>query len=146
MSENGNKLILGTVAGDEWNYHTLFHNYYRVFTVFVEKEMGDLDESREKVQGVFVKFMNPSSLEDVVYPKSYLFKSEQNNWIKQLIKKQLHQGHKQMMQFLLEETKEDVSEKVYVSELEQRIFEIISELPDKCQQRGTGIVNHFKRG
>jgi RNA polymerase sigma-70 factor (ECF subfamily) len=135
LSENDKKLIHGIVAGDEQSYNTLFNSYYRVLTVFAKKYLGDMDLSREVVQGVFVKlYESRHLLKNVDSLKSYLFRSVQNSCINELKRDQIHYKHQKRIQLRQEGNKDDMVEKMYASELEDRIFQIVSDLPGKCQQ------------
>lgn len=135
MSNNDHKLIQGLVAGHESSYNTLFNEYYLVLSIYARKYLGDIDISKEIVQDMFVRlYESRHLLENVHSLKGYLYKSVRNSCLNYIKLNKIHNRHKENIRQDHSGSSYDLSEEIQESELEQRIFRIVSELPDKCRQ------------
>ena len=135
MAENDHNLIQGLVAGHEESYNTLYNEYYLVLTVFAKNYLGDIDLAREVVQDMFVRLYESRDLLKAVDSiKAYLYKSIKNSCLNYIKSNKIHNKHKENIRIELSRTGYDILEDIEKSELEHRIFQIVSELPEKCQQ------------
>ena len=135
MSNNDHKLIQGLVVGHESSFNTLFHQYYPALTVFARKYLGDMDLSREVVQDMFVRlYESRNLLKEVTSLKAYLYRSVRNNCLNYIKSNKIHNKHKENIRMDQAGSAPDLTEEIQESELEQRIFGIVSELPERCRQ------------
>lgn len=135
MSSNDHKLIQGLVAGHESCYNTLFNDYYLVLTVYARKFLCDTDLAREIVQDMFVRlYESRNLLNNVTSLKGYLYRSVRNSCLNYIKMNKIHNRHKENIRLDRSGSVHDLTEEIQESELEQRIFKIVSELPDRCRQ------------
>jgi RNA polymerase sigma-70 factor (ECF subfamily) len=121
-------------AGNELAFATLFHEHYRPLTVFANKYLKDLDASRELVQDMFVTiYENRKSLIITTSLKSYLYQSVRNRCLNHLKKTDVRRAY-QKRTAQNGEFSESLEEQILANELEHEIFQIISQLPSKCQE------------
>ena len=134
MEDSEKNLIKGLRAGHEDVYALLFNKYYRPLTVFATTYVNNLEPAREIVQDLFVSlYENRKSILIATSLKSYLYQSVKNRCLNYL--KHLAVERKHIDKAVLEkELSEDLEARILETELEYKIFEIISELPPKCQQ------------
>jgi RNA polymerase sigma-70 factor (ECF subfamily) len=142
-----NWLIKGIEEGREDAYKQLFHQYYAQLVVFARKVVLDDDLARDLVQDVFVTFYEKrkdikihSSL------KAHLYQSVRNRCLNQLKHSQIRRDHHSN---IYQDKKQDeafVEDKLQETELEQKIHNIVKELPGQCKRifemsRFEGITN-----
>ena len=126
-------IIRGIKQGEENSYSLLFETYYRVLSVFASKYVTDLETAREIVQDLFVHiYENRDTLVITTSLKSYLYHSVRNrclNHLKQLKTREKH------LDMLKSEAAESLDPDALYSEteLEYRVFQIVSDLPSRCQ-------------
>ena len=139
-------MIKGIRAGKESSFKELFDQYYRPLSIFATKYLNDLETSREVVQDLFVHlYENRRSLIISTSLRSYLYQSVRNRCLNYLKQKQTTRIHLEHLALSAEPT-EDLEARIIETELENRIFHIISELPDRCREifslsRVQGIKN-----
>ena len=136
----------GIRAGKESAFAGLFAEYYQQLSLFAIKYVSDLEIAKEIVQDLFVSiYENRKSLLITTSLKSYLFQSVRNRCLNHI--KHLEVERKYLEQVAFEqESSEDLEARIMETELEHRIFQIVSELPAKCQvifrmSRVKGIKN-----
>lgn len=134
MKESEKHIIKGIRAGRESAYAILFDEYYRPLSVFATKYISDLETAKEIVQDLFVSiYENRRSVLITTSLKSYLFQSVRNRCLNHL--KHLQVERKHLAQVANEqESSEDLETRIMETELEHRIYKIVSELPPKCQE------------
>jgi len=120
----------------EWNVNTferLYDDYYPALCLFTNKYLGDLDLSRSLVQELFVDlWLKREKLivgKDSV--KCYLFKAVRNKSIDYLRESKKTVSLSAVPEYSLNSPFED---KLEEAELNARINQSISELPDKCRE------------
>lgn len=113
----------------------LFNEYYSLLTVYANKFLKDLDDSREVVQDVFVKLYDKKERIKIhTSVKSHLYQSVRNaclNIIKQNKNRSLH--HENIM-YLNGNMNYEIDDVFEQTELEYNIYKAISELPQQCQR------------
>jgi RNA polymerase sigma-70 factor (family 1) len=135
LSENDHKLMQGLISGSEESYKSLYNDYYLVLTVFARNYLGDIELARETVQDVFVRlYESRHLLEKVASLKAYLYASVKNSCLNYLKLNKIHHKHKERIRQSRSGTESDLTEAIQESELEQRIFQIISTLPGRCRE------------
>jgi RNA polymerase sigma-70 factor (ECF subfamily) len=131
--EEDSKIITGLKTGSENAYRHLFESYYTVLSVFAYKYVNDLETAKELVQDLFVHlFENRDALGINTSLKSYLYKSVRNRCLNHLKHQKINKRHLDIMNPATTENEDP--ESIYrETELEHRIFQIVSGLPPKCR-------------
>ena len=94
-----------------------------------------MDLARDIVQDMFVRlYESRHLLENVTSLKGYLYRSVQNSCLNYIKMNKIHNKHKENIRLVHADSKYDFTEEIQESELEHRIFQIVSELPDRCRQ------------
>jgi RNA polymerase sigma-70 factor (family 1) len=133
LRDRENILLEGLITGDENTYHQLFNEYYRKLTLFAIKYVIELEEAKEIVQDLFVHlFEIRESLIITSSLESYLYRSVKNRCLNHIQQKKMHNKHMENIYSTMDSSI-DMEEKIRASELEYRISEIISDLPDQCK-------------
>lgn len=127
-------MIQGLRAGRESTYAQLFETYYSLLSVFALRYVNDLETAKEIVQDLFVHiYEQRNSLLISTSLKSYLFQSVRNRCLNHLKQKKTREIH--LDQLRSEAGDGDDPEALYnETELEYRIFQIVSDLPARCKQ------------
>ena len=140
-------MIKGIRAGRESTYAVLFDDYYRSLSVFATQYVDDLETAKEIVQDLFVSlYENRKSLVITTSLRSYLYQSIRNRCLNHLKYQKMERKHLDQAAFE-QESIEDLEARIDENELEYRIFQIVTELPPKCQEifrmsRVKGMKNH----
>jgi RNA polymerase sigma-70 factor (family 1) len=128
------KDIPSLISGTAESYEALFKNYYAPLVVYACKYVSDIDIAREIVQDFFVKlFEKRNSLSIDTSVKSYLYRSIYNCCINYFNQRNIQDKHLKN----LEQIKENnvyLEEEINTIELQQKIYEIIENLPAKCRR------------
>lgn len=134
FKDRENKIIDGLKAGNESSYKQLFNDYYILLTAYANKYVNDPEEAREIVQDLFVHlFEIRNSLIIATSLKSYLYRSVKNRCLNHI--KNIQVQEKNLENLMAEESPASIQEdKILETELEYRIFRIVSGLPLKCQR------------
>lgn len=121
--------------GSEKAFEEAFQLYFKVLAVFAKKFVSDLQVAEDLVQEVFVKlYENRKSVQFHTSLKAFLFQSVRNKCIDHLRSvKSKSEHHDQIKQSNYTE-QFDFNDTMLQAELEERIYNAISELPTQCQQ------------
>lgn len=147
MDHHDLNIIHGLKAGDKKAFEKLFFEYYPVLTVFAKKYVHDLDTAREIVQDYFVRlFESREKISIQSSLKSYLFSSVRNSCLNNLKRNKLHNNHIEHIKVQSNNQDVDFQDSMEQTELEYRIWQEVSNLPDQCQRifnlsRKEGIRN-----
>ncbi len=115
------------------DFERLFKELYPVAVIYARKFVYDLDTSRDIAQQVFIKiYEKRETLVISSSMKSYVLQSVRNSSINYLKQKQTQQRHASFIQERTEISND--SDTLIASEFEQQIFDLIHQLPDRCQQ------------
>ncbi|MES2731277.1 MAG: RNA polymerase sigma-70 factor [Bacteroidota bacterium] len=126
-------LIAQIKAGDESAFEALFNSCYPMLCVHAKKLVGDLDKAREIAQGVFVKlYENRQQLVITTSVQAYLFQSVHNSCLNYLKQEQTHNRHHQYISYTT--SLADETDVMMEMELEERLLQAISALPQQCQR------------
>lgn len=135
MAEEHHTLIRGLIEGREDSYNALFNEYYLGLTLFARNFLGDMDLAREMVQDMFVRlYESRHLLENVQSLSAYLYQSVKNSCLNYIKLNKIHHKHKEKIRMEQSGTEPDLTEQIQQSELEQRIFQIVSGLPERCRE------------
>ena len=125
--------INGLRSGKESAYEQLFAEYYRPLSLFAVRFVNDLETAKEIVQDLFVAlYENRKSLLITTSLKSYLYQSVRNRCLNHLKHIQVDRKHLEHLK-ANQESFEDLEATIEKGELEARIFQIVSDLPPRCQ-------------
>ena len=116
---------------DQGSFEKLFREYFPPLMAFAGKILVDEDEAREVVQKVFISLWEKRSKIDVSTSlKSYLFTSVHNRSLNVI------RDRKKFSRLEVPEVagEWDVSAQIESMELEEKIMEAISSLPEKCRE------------
>ena len=127
-------IIQGLRSGEEQTYSHLFESYYRVLSVFACRYVTDLEMAREIVQDLFVHiYENRENLVITTSLKSYLYQSVRNRCLNHLKQIKNHEKHLDALTWEVAESL-DPETLYHETELEFRVFQIVSDLPSRCQE------------
>ena len=134
LKDHQNQLINGLKAGDESSFNQLFNDYYILLTVFARKYVNDLEEAKEIVQDFFVHlFEIRNSLTITTSLESYLYQSVRNRCLNHINQFKVHEKHYENLK--REEISDtNLEDKILETELEHKIFQIVTGLPGQCQK------------
>ena len=120
-------------AGDLSAFEKLFNTHYPVLCVYAKKIVGDIDEARDIVQGVFVKvYERRDTLEINTSIKAYLYRSVYHACLNHLKHIKTHNHHHESLKYYLPLSEDH--DAMIKAELEERIWEIIQNLPEQCRR------------
>ena len=120
--------------GDEQAFEVLFKDYFKVLSVYARKFVQDLDLAQDLVQEVFVRFYeNREKLVVHSSLKALLYQSVKNRCLDYLRSQQTHNTHHEEILTINKGSEVDASDFMEQVELEEKIYQSISSLPEQCQ-------------
>jgi RNA polymerase sigma-70 factor (ECF subfamily) len=135
LAQKEDHIIEGLRSGRESAYQRLFEWYYRKLVVFALKYIGDPEVARDLVQDLFLSiYESRRSISIQTSLKSYLYSAVKNRCLNHIRHQAVREKHSNMVIHSENGKDEDLEEKIETTELEARIFEIVSKLPDRCRQ------------
>lgn len=122
------------IPGNLEAFETLFKSFYAPLVAYANRYVSDMETAREIVQDFFVRFYEKrNTLSIDVSIKSYLYRSVYNCCINYLNQKNIQERHLKNIQ--MEKTdEENLENEINSVELQQRIYEIIEDLPAQCRK------------
>ena len=133
MEKSDINRIKGLRSGKESAYEQLFTEYYQPLSLFAVRYVSDLETAKEIVQDLFVAlYENRKSLLITTSLRSYLYQSVRNRCLNHLKHIQVNRKHLENLK-LNQESSEDLQASIEKTELEVRIFKIVSGLSPRCQ-------------
>ena len=142
-----NHIIEGIRSGRESAYKLLFELYYSRLVVFAKKYLDDPEAARDIVQDLFLNlYESRNSINIQTSIKSYLYSSVKNRCLNKLRHEKVMQDHRNRIGRTDEALDRDLEEMIDATDLEARIFGIVSRLPEQCRRiytlsRGEGKRN-----
>ena len=128
-------LIEGISKGDNGAYEELFIKYYSPLVVFAYRMVDDDDTARELVQDVFVSFYEKQvGLTIHTSLKATLYQSVRNRCLNHIKREKLLRSHHENIFLETKDSDSYFETSVETSELQQRLYSIIQELPEKCRE------------
>jgi len=125
------KLIEKLKSGSEAAFDKLFRKYFRKLVYFSMKVVKSKDSSEEVVQDLFVSLWEKKhKLQLKVSLKAYLYRAVYNNSV-QYVKKQQRFVNSSG---LSDDLPDDYTDLLEQSELEERVYQTIEQLPEKCKE------------
>jgi len=132
---------------DKKAFEELFFDYYPKMTVFAKKYVVDIDTAKEIVQDYFVRlYETRGNLNIQTSLKSYLYSSVRNSCVNYLNQHKLHASHAENIRIQNKDSVSDFLDTLEQTELEYRIWQEVSGLPDQCKRifylsRKEGVKN-----
>ncbi len=128
---------------DKPAFETLFRSFFPGLVLFAQKYVPDQDTAREIVHNVFLNLWEKrEKLDTNTSLKSYLFTSVHNRCLNFIRDMKKFERDETLLQRLDSDTFTDASDRLEELELEQRIYDALSSLPDKCREVFT--MNRFE--
>jgi RNA polymerase sigma-70 factor (family 1) len=128
-------IIDGIRSGKETAFRQLFLLYYAKLVVFARKYLNDLDTARDLVQDFLIYlYESRDSLTIQSSLKSYLYSSVKNRCLNHLKHIQVQEKYGEMIRHSENGLDHDLEQNMEATELEARIFEIVSSLPEHCKR------------
>ncbi len=129
------------ICGNHKAFEKVFYIYFKKLYVFAKEYVIDSETARELIQETFVKLWEvKGQLRPDTNISAYLFTMVRNssiNYLKQAITKQQYADYSMFkyQQYFLNYCAliDETSEKLMYKELEEKIHEIINNLPPKCK-------------
>jgi len=140
-------IIDGIRSGRESAFRQVFRLYYPKLVVFARKYLNDLDPARDIVQD-FLLYLYESRDSLIIQTslKSYLYSSVRNRCLNHLKHLQVRDKYGEMVRHSENGLDYDLEQNLEATELEARIYKIVSSLPEQCRRiytmsRGDGKSN-----
>jgi len=129
-----NQLITTLKAGDIAAFEMLFRTYYQSLCNYAYTFVRDREEAEEVVQSAFLNIWEKRENVSIhTGVKPYLYAMVRNASLNLLKHEKIKQRHAAMEIAVAERSSESVARTVEASELEQRIMEAMSKLPEQCR-------------
>ncbi|MEQ8582919.1 MAG: RNA polymerase sigma-70 factor [Marinoscillum sp.] len=120
---------------DKRAFELVFNEYYGLLKSYAMRFMDDPDDAEEVIQEVFVKFWEKC---DTLAPdssiKSYLYRSVHNTCLNFIKHQKVKDSYRQYVITFMEEAVEGPSPDGEKSNVQERIFEAIDNLPPRCSE------------
>lgn len=120
---------------DKRAFELVFNEYYGLLKSYAMRFMDDPDDAEEVIQEVFVKFWEKC---DTLAPdssiKSYLYRSVHNTCLNFIKHQKVKDSYRQYVITFMEEAVEGPSPDGENSNVQERIFEAIDNLPPRCSE------------
>ncbi len=128
-------IIDGLRSGRESAYRQLFDQYYQRLVVFANKYLNDLENARDIVQEFYLYlYESRHAITIQTSLKSYLYSSVKNRCLNQVKHEKVKQKHRKISRTEANISAPDLEEMMDAVELEAKVYEIVSRLPEKCAQ------------
>jgi len=119
------------VSLDKRSFEALFREYFPALMHFSLKYLSNEDDAREVVHSVFINLWEKrESLDTSTSLKSYLFSSVHNRSLNMIRDRRKFADDAMPEEF----SEEDAQSVLELSELEEKIKEVIASLPPKCRE------------
>jgi len=127
------KQIRAIRNGNLEEFEKLFRMYYETLLNYAGSILKDENDAEEIVQNLFFNFWkNRESLEINSSLKSYLYRAVYNNCLQHLKHLKVRMRYEQHVKNYAEESI-DPMEELKHKELQEKIYRLLDELPERCQ-------------
>jgi RNA polymerase sigma-70 factor (ECF subfamily) len=128
------EIVSAIRQGHESAFEQMFRTYYERLCHYANSLLKDEDEAEEMVQTVFLSIWEKrSELEITLSLKAYLYRAVHNHCLNKIKHYQVRETHREYSLYYQPQGYEAVTETIYGTELEERIEEAVSRLPEQCQ-------------
>lgn len=129
------KLLDNIKKGTEESYKQLFDKYYLQLTIYANKFVNDLDQSRELVQDLFVRIYEKRDQINIhTSLKAHLYQSIRNSCINYIKQRQTQATHHENIKYINNGSDINISEQILETELEYQVLHALKQLPDQCRK------------
>lgn len=133
MSEQ--ELLEKLAKGDHSAFEKIFETFYKPLVVFALKLVNDRDLARDLVQEVIVNFYEKRKEINIhTSLKSLLYQSVRNRCLNHIKRESVIRNHHEAIYIQKMNSEKDFVDVVEETELENRIYKTISELPSQCKK------------
>lgn len=116
-------------------FKSLFTSHFKILCNFAYLYVHDIEEAKEIVQGVFLKFWENASFDNPQHVlKSFLFSSVKNACIDKLKHNMIRQQYRNRILLECTEWNEDTLEAIIYNDLSVKVESLIKTLPPQCQK------------
>lgn len=120
--------------GQESAFEQMFRTYYERLVHYAGTMLKDSDEAEEVVQTVFLTIWEKrADLEITLSLKAYLYRAVHNHCLNRIKHYGVRESHRQYSMYYQPQSTDSVADAIYGSELEDRIEQAVSKLPEQCQ-------------
>jgi RNA polymerase sigma-70 factor (family 1) len=128
------EIIEAIKEGNERIFEQVFRKYYQSLCNYAYSILKEMDEAEEIVQQLFCNIWEKrSDLTINVSLKSYLYRAVHNHCLNRIKHLKIKDDYQTYTTNFYAHSSESVSETVIKNELEQKIDEAISQLPEQCR-------------
>ena len=128
---------------DRKGFEELFKSFFPSLCMFAQKYVPDQDTAKEVVHNVFLNLWEKREKVDMSTPlKSYLFTSVYNRCLNSIRDQKKFDRDETVFERLDSNDFIDATDRLEEQELEQRIFDALQSLPEKCREVFT--LNRFE--
>ena len=128
---------------DKPAFETLFRSFFPGLVLFAQKYVPDQDTAKEVVHNVFLNLWEKREKVDMSTPlKSYLFTSVYNRCLNSIRDQKKFDKDETVFERLNSNDFIDATDRLEEQELEQRIFDALQSLPEKCRE--VFMLNRFE--
>jgi RNA polymerase sigma-70 factor (ECF subfamily) len=128
---------------DKSAFEELFRSFFPSLVLFAQKYLPDQDTAKEIVHNVFINLWEKRQQVDTGSPlKSYLFTSVHNRCLNYIRDQKKFDKDETLFQRLDSAEFSDGVDRLEEQELEQRIYDALQALPEKCRE--VFMLNRFE--
>jgi len=118
----------------EADFESIFKTHFKGLHAYAFSFVRDWDIAEEIVQGMFVKVWEKRSVATINSSvKSYLYKAVYNDTLNYLRGKKVHLRYQTLTAYAMKNDTPDTAGKVKLSEVQQKLYESLNKLPEKCR-------------
>jgi RNA polymerase sigma-70 factor (ECF subfamily) len=135
LNQEEDHIITDIRNGREEAFRMLFEDYYKRLVVFAGKYLDNMESARDIVQDLFMNlYESRTSLTIKTSLKSYLYSSVKHRCLNQLRHEGVKEKYRELAIQAVTAEDPDLEEKMDATELEARIYQIVSGLPEQCRR------------
>ncbi|HMP99911.1 MAG TPA: RNA polymerase sigma-70 factor [Cyclobacteriaceae bacterium] len=133
--QNTEQDILGKLhAGDKTAFEMVFRTYYNTLCNYAYGFVSDQDEAEEVVQSTFINFWEKRNDINIQHSlKAYLYRSVRNTCLNIIKHEKVKNKHQEYAMTYSSLASESTAQAVMKNELEQKIAEAMTKLPEQCR-------------
>ncbi|MBB5286210.1 RNA polymerase sigma-70 factor (ECF subfamily) [Rhabdobacter roseus] len=134
MSLSDTEIVSAIRQGHEPSFEQMFRTYYERLCHYAHSLLKDQDDAEEMVQTVFLNLWEKrEELEITLSLKAYLYRAVHNHCLNRLKHYKVREAHREYTVYYQPVGYEPVADALNGYELEERIEQAVSRLPEQCQ-------------
>lgn len=135
MDNEEQHIITEIRSGNQLTFEKLFREYFKRLTLYAFKFVHNEEIAKDIVQEFFIRLYESKEKMNIKSSlKHYLFQSVRNHCLNYIKQKGIHEKYRTDTLYSGEISEADPYDKIAENELEIKIAEIVSHLPDQCQK------------